>query len=100
MKDALGHGSNGLHSGGVNALPNGGPISDANYHASMPIANYTGQVQDMLGMWAGTQKPASLTASETKQINDAYAQRADWRTLAHTIADQREKTDPNWERRT
>ena len=92
MKDALGHGSegNGAHSAPINALPNRGtPISDATYHANMPIANYTGQVQDMLGMWSGSQKPEPLSANETKQVNDAYAKRGDWREVAKGLHDAR-----------
>lgn len=93
MKDALGHGSNGnsgAHAAPINNLPTKGtPISDATYHANMPIANYTGQVQDMLGMWSGSQKPEPLTSGETQQVNDAYNKRADWRELAKTIQDAR-----------
>jgi hypothetical protein len=57
--------------------------------ANMPIANYTGQVQDMLGMWSGSQKPEPLSANETKQVNDAYAKRGDWREVAKGLHDAR-----------
>lgn len=96
MKDALGHGSdaNGTHATKINAIPgkatsfNSG-VSDATYHANMPIKNYTGQVQDMLGMWSGSQKPEPLSADETKQVNDAYEKRGDWREVAKSLHDAR-----------
>jgi hypothetical protein len=96
MKDSLGHGSNnrGSHVQGITAIPRkGSPIiaamSERMYHDTMPIANYTGQVQDLLGLWGGSQKPEPLTADETKQVNDAYSTRADWHSLAARIKDQR-----------
>lgn len=98
MKDALGHGSNpnGLHSAGVTALPAKGDdwvqsksVSDATYHATMPLANYTSQIGDMLGMWSGSQKSEPLSAEETKQVTDAYNTRASWRAVAGGIRAQR-----------
>lgn len=100
MKDAMGHGSDtrGIHSAQIVNLPNKGSayamMSDKTYRASMPIANYTGQVQDLLGMWSGTQKPAALSADETAQINAAYEKRQDWRALAHGIHDARHPGKP------
>jgi hypothetical protein len=98
MKDALGHGSNANAAQSLASGPKSAPapvhdafsnISDRMYHDTMPIANYTGQVQDMLGMWSGSQKPEPLSASETKQVNDSYAVRGNWRQLARDIQDQR-----------
>jgi hypothetical protein len=93
------------HAAAIHALPGHGALSDdqaaannakteadrsdAMYHAEMPIANFTGQVQDLLGLWSGSQKPEPLSASETKQVNDTYADRGDWRGLARQIQDQR-----------
>jgi len=65
--------------------------SDASYRAAMPIENFTGGVQDLLGLWDGTQKPSPLSDGEKKQINDAYAQRANFRVLAGQIQDQRRR---------
>lgn len=98
MKDALGHGSTihgGLavptHAAPIHALPTtGSPImSDSMWRDTMPISNYTGQVQDMLGMWSGSQKPEPLTASESQAVNTAYAKRANWRAVAKGIYDHR-----------
>lgn len=102
MKDALGHGSNerggpvATHSAAIHALPAKGSDwassgSDATWHATMPIANYAGQVRDMLGLWDGTQEPSPLSLGENKQILDAYNQRADWRGLARDIKAQRDR---------
>lgn len=94
MKDALGHGSegtgNGTHSTAINSLPSKGEdwvssMSDAAYHASMPPENFTGQVQDLLGMWNGSQKPSPLSASEKATVDAAYAKRSDWRGVAASL---------------
>lgn len=106
MKDPLGHGSNSrgandnargaLHSGTPKSAP--APVhssmrtagmSDKSWHDTMPIANYTGQIQDMLAMWDGTHKHSPLSASESQQINDAYAARGSWRDVAGHINDRR-----------
>lgn len=92
MKDALGHGSTaGAHAAAISGLPTkGSPImSDSMWRDTMPISNYTGQVQDMLGMWDGSQKPSPLSAAETQTINAAYAKRANWRALAKSMQDRR-----------
>lgn len=101
MKDALGHGSdsNGLHSAPINNLPAKGTdwkdtVSDATWRATMPIANYTSQVADMLGLWSGGGLTASkLSADETKQINDAYEKRTDWRQLARGMQASRQSDE-------
>lgn len=90
MKDALGHGSagNGAHSEPINNLPvKGAPImSDATWHANMPAENYHGMIADLCGMWGGGgMTSAKLSPTENKQIDDAYAKRADWRGVAADI---------------
>jgi hypothetical protein len=100
MKDALGHGSNATGAAALASGPKSAPvpvhsamanvIPDKAWRLTMPLSNYTGQVQDMLGMWAGTQTPTKLTAAETKQVSDAYESGfRDWRTLAGNLHSQR-----------
>lgn len=101
MKDALGHGSNnrGLavatHAAAIHALPpkatsmGTAGMSDQMWRNTMPIANYTSQVQDMLAMWDGTHVHSPLSAGETQKINDAYAQRGNWREVAKSLQDRR-----------
>jgi hypothetical protein len=106
-KDALGHGSDtrggpvAAHAAAIHALPGRGGLSDdqaaannakteagmsdATYHAQMPPENFTGQVQDLLGLWDGSQKPSPLSDSEKQQVNDAYAKRGDWRSVAANL---------------
>jgi hypothetical protein len=91
-KDALGHGSDerGVHAAQTASLPaKGTPISDATYHANMPKENFTGMVQDLLGMWKGTQQPDALSPGEAKQVSDAYEARGDWRQVARDLDDAR-----------
>lgn len=94
MKDALGHGSDpGTHAAGITALPTKTDVrSDEVYHAQMPLENYGSMIQDLLGMWKGTQEPDPLSVGEIKQVHAAYNNRADWRVLARTIQDQRKGT--------
>jgi hypothetical protein len=93
-KDAGGHGSNpGAHASGiVNQVPtqnaNAG-VSDATYHANMPPENFQGQIQDMLGMWSGSQRPEALSTGEKQQVAAAYQARGDWRAVARSLFDQR-----------
>jgi hypothetical protein len=100
-KDALGHGSNerggpavGTHAAAVQALPGHGSLaykdmSEPTYHSSMPPDTYTGMVQDMLGLWSGSQKPDPLSEHEAQQVKDSYAQRDDFRSVAQQIKNQR-----------
>lgn len=98
MKDALGHGSNerggpiATHAAAINSLPAKDwltGVSDATYRASMPLASFRGCVQDLLGLWSGSQKPEPLSKSEQDQVGAAYAKRGDWREVARNIQDQR-----------
>ena len=94
MKDALGHGSSAHGAGIAAAVPaKGAPnnvIPDKAWRQVMPKGNYMGQVQDMLGMWSGSQKPEALTPAESKQVSDAWdAGHRDWRGLAGNLQSQR-----------
>lgn len=97
MKDAMGHGSEagvGTHATAIQNLPvKGSPytgMDDKTYQATMPKENYTGMVQDMLGMWDGTQKPGKLSSTEQQTVDTAYTQRKSWRDVAKGLHDNRQ----------
>ncbi len=112
MKDALGHGSEdrggaaapaaapvATHAAAVNALPaKGGGVfggmSEQVYHATMPAERFTGGVQDLLGLWSGSQKPEPLSASEKSRVDEAYAKRENWRDVARELQDNRRGYSP------
>lgn len=93
MKDALGHGSNsnGAHSTPINNLPSKGTswssgVSDATWHAQQPIAQYTGHISDLVGMWGGGGlTTAKLSPEESAQVNSEYNKRTDPHTVAGAI---------------
>ncbi len=106
-KDALGHGSNAHAAAALASGPKSAPVpvhdsmlsgvSDATWQASMPRDQFDGGVQDLLGLWAGTQRASPLSAGEKQELDTAYSQRGNWRAMATQIASERDKRDPNWE---
>jgi len=115
-KDALGHGSNdrggaaapaaapvAAHAAAVNALPAKGAgavsntfagMSDDVYHATMPAERFTGGVQDLLGLWSGSQKPEPLSGAEKSRVDQAYSKRENWRDVARELQDNRRGYSP------